>query len=176
MGFAASSPCTWRARSGVTAWDFLYTVSGWLSFRGEFITFLIDKNFSNSGEAISEYHEKTHCKTVRTSHSTVHNPDYFCISSSTKVTEDSGRSRVQATHLACSYTPSCLCLSSLFTFLAPQKPSFGTGWLILFNSPSIQTCLSSSLAQAHCPWRKAPLPPSHSGEQSHRCRLCTAIA
>lgn len=68
MGFAASSPCTWRPRSGVTAWDFLYTVSGWLSFRGEFITFLIDKNFSNSGEAISEYHEKTHCKTLCAHH------------------------------------------------------------------------------------------------------------
>lgn len=53
---------------------------------------------------------------ARTSHSTVHNPDYFCILSSTKLTEDSGRSRVQATPMGCSYTPSRLFLFPFYTY------------------------------------------------------------
>lgn len=140
MGLAANSPCTWRARSGVTAWDILATVTGWLSFRGEFITFLTNKDFSNSGWDISEYHEGlktfiTRC-CAHITHSTVNNLDYFWILSPIKCIDGPGRGRVKTTPLGCSYSPSCFHFCSLLYFWLLNSPisrqKSRRGWLILF--------------------------------------------
>lgn len=140
MGLVANSPRTWWARSGVTAWDFLETVTGWLSFRGKFITFLSNKNFSSSGENISEYHEGSNTFITRCcmhiAHSTLNSLDYFWVLSSIKFIDRPECGRVQTTPLGCSYSLSCLCFCSLLHFWLHDRPvsrqGSWRGWLLRF--------------------------------------------
>lgn len=117
MRLAANSPCTWWARSGVTAWNFLETFTVWLSFRGEFITFLTNKNFSNSGEDISEYHEESKTFITRwcmnITYLTVNSLDHFWIWVR-KIIDVYGQQ--SANNLSGLQSPSCLCLCLLLHF------------------------------------------------------------